>query len=148
MRVKDLARVGGWRELELVGYGLVTGLRGSGDKAGNKPFGPIHGQSIEPARIVSFPPGHCLEQRGGGDCHRSGLGFFTARVQFGRPGFLDWERRSALKRNAPPDPPPGRDGQIYATAQGALASDPESGAKGSKPTRCPAPQRWSSPVAC
>ena len=34
VRVKDVARIQGVRENELVGYGLVIGLNGSGDKAG------------------------------------------------------------------------------------------------------------------
>ena len=36
-RVKDVARVGGVRDMELVGYGLVTGLRGTGDRPGSGP---------------------------------------------------------------------------------------------------------------
>jgi flagellar P-ring protein precursor FlgI len=36
VRIKDLGRVSGWRENALVGYGLVTGLAGTGDSAGNK----------------------------------------------------------------------------------------------------------------
>jgi flagellar P-ring protein precursor FlgI len=35
VRVKDLARVQGWRENTLVGYGIVTGLAGTGDSSGN-----------------------------------------------------------------------------------------------------------------
>lgn len=37
LMIKDIARVGVNRDLELVGYGLVTGLRGTGDKAGSNP---------------------------------------------------------------------------------------------------------------
>ncbi|WP_245804351.1 flagellar basal body P-ring protein FlgI [Andreprevotia lacus] len=36
MRVKDLGRLAGWRENALVGYGIVTGLAGTGDSSGNK----------------------------------------------------------------------------------------------------------------
>ncbi|KAF0813400.1 Flagellar P-ring protein [Andreprevotia sp. IGB-42] len=36
VRIKDLGRLSGWRENPLVGYGLVTGLAGTGDSAGNK----------------------------------------------------------------------------------------------------------------
>ena len=35
VRVKDLGRVQGWRENTLVGYGIVTGLAGTGDSSGN-----------------------------------------------------------------------------------------------------------------
>lgn len=36
VRVKDLGRLSGWRDNALVGYGLVTGLAGTGDSVGNK----------------------------------------------------------------------------------------------------------------
>lgn len=36
VRVKDLGRVQGWRENALVGYGLVTGLAGTGDSPSNR----------------------------------------------------------------------------------------------------------------
>ncbi|MEH6461564.1 flagellar basal body P-ring protein FlgI [Chitinimonas sp. JJ19] len=36
VRIKDLGRLSGWRENALVGYGLVTGLAGTGDSANNK----------------------------------------------------------------------------------------------------------------
>jgi len=36
VRIKDIGRLQGWRDNALVGYGLVTGLAGTGDSAGNK----------------------------------------------------------------------------------------------------------------
>jgi flagellar P-ring protein precursor FlgI len=36
IRVKDLGKLQGWRENALVGYGLVTGLAGTGDSPGNR----------------------------------------------------------------------------------------------------------------
>lgn len=36
LRVKDLGKVRGWRENALVGYGIVTGLAGTGDSAANR----------------------------------------------------------------------------------------------------------------
>jgi flagellar P-ring protein precursor FlgI len=36
VRLKDLGKFDGWRENSLVGYGLVTGLAGTGDSANNK----------------------------------------------------------------------------------------------------------------
>jgi len=36
VRIKDLGRVDGWRDNALVGYGLVTGLAGSGDSSRSK----------------------------------------------------------------------------------------------------------------
>jgi flagellar P-ring protein precursor FlgI len=36
VRIKDLGRLSGWRENALVGYGLVTGLAGTGDSPRNQ----------------------------------------------------------------------------------------------------------------
>jgi flagellar P-ring protein precursor FlgI len=36
VRVKDLGKLQGWRENSLVGYGIVTGLAGTGDSPGNR----------------------------------------------------------------------------------------------------------------
>lgn len=36
VRVKDLGKIQGWRENALVGYGIVTGLAGTGDSPGNR----------------------------------------------------------------------------------------------------------------
>ncbi|RSZ56283.1 flagellar basal body P-ring protein FlgI [Massilia atriviolacea] len=36
VRLKDIGKFAGWRDNALVGYGLVTGLAGTGDSAGNK----------------------------------------------------------------------------------------------------------------
>src|SRR5512142_2700590 len=37
-RIKDLANVEGVRQNQLIGYGLVVGLQGSGDTINNSPF--------------------------------------------------------------------------------------------------------------
>src|SRR5262249_59166551 len=37
-RIKDLANVEGVRQNQLIGYGLVVGLNGSGDTINNSPF--------------------------------------------------------------------------------------------------------------
>jgi len=36
IRIKDIGKMAGWRENALNGYGLVTGLAGTGDSARNK----------------------------------------------------------------------------------------------------------------
>jgi flagellar P-ring protein precursor FlgI len=36
IRIKDLGRMQGWRENAVVGYGIVTGLAGTGDSSTNK----------------------------------------------------------------------------------------------------------------
>ncbi|MDE1711490.1 flagellar basal body P-ring protein FlgI, partial (plasmid) [Chromobacterium amazonense] len=37
-RLKDIANIGGVRPNQLIGYGLVVGLDGSGDKVTSSPF--------------------------------------------------------------------------------------------------------------
>lgn len=127
MRMKDLARVGGWREMELVGYGLVTGLRGSGDKAGTNPSAASManllnrlGLSLSPQDIAS---------------NNVAAVIVTTRVSaYSRPGSNMDARVSSIGSATSLEsgtllltPLRGADGQIYASAQGALASDPESG---------------------
>ena len=36
IRVKDLGKLQGWRENALIGYGIVTGLAGTGDASANR----------------------------------------------------------------------------------------------------------------
>ena len=37
-RIKDLANIEGVRQNQLIGYGLVVGLNGTGDSLNNSPF--------------------------------------------------------------------------------------------------------------
>jgi flagellar P-ring protein precursor FlgI len=38
VRIKDVAEFEGVRDNQLIGYGIVVGLDGTGDDAGNSPF--------------------------------------------------------------------------------------------------------------
>ena len=38
MRIKDITDLGGARDNQLIGYGLVIGLQGTGDSLNNAPF--------------------------------------------------------------------------------------------------------------
>ncbi len=55
VRIKDIANVGGHRDVELVGYGLVTGLDGTGDKAGTRPTAQSLGSMLRKMGI-NLPP--------------------------------------------------------------------------------------------
>lgn len=62
-RLKDMAVVSGQRPNQLVGYGLVVGLDGTGDSAGPN---PVTGQTIVTmlnSLGVSIPPGVNLQAR-------------------------------------------------------------------------------------
>jgi flagellar P-ring protein precursor FlgI len=55
-RVKDLARVAGVRDNQLVGYGLVVGLDGTGDQTGQVPFTVQSLKSMLSRFGVQVPP--------------------------------------------------------------------------------------------
>lgn len=118
--------------MELVGYGLVTGLRGSGDKAGSNPSAQSLanllnrlGLSLSPQEIAS---------------NNVAAVIVTARASaFSRPGSSLDARVSSVGNAVSLEhgtllltPLRGANGEIYATAQGALASDPESSSRQQK----------------
>ena len=72
VRIKDLANIDGVRGNDLVGYGLVVGLNGSGDSLRNSPFTeeivPTHtvdiGKILDANRCCDCPP-HAAKQQDG-----------------------------------------------------------------------------------
>ncbi|HLT92455.1 MAG TPA: flagellar basal body P-ring protein FlgI, partial [Woeseiaceae bacterium] len=60
-RVKDLASVGGVRDNQLVGYGLVVGLDGSGDQTSQTPFTVQSLKNMLAQFGVTVPPGVNLQ---------------------------------------------------------------------------------------
>ena len=56
-RIKDLASVAGVRDNQLVGYGLVVGLDGSGDQTTQTPFTVQSIVNMLGNLGVSLPPG-------------------------------------------------------------------------------------------
>ena len=56
-RVKDLAQVAGMRENQLIGYGLVVGLDGSGDKVGQVSYTSQSLKNMLAQLGVVIPPG-------------------------------------------------------------------------------------------
>lgn len=134
-RIKDLASIGGVRGNQLVGYGLVVGLDGSGDK--NR----FSGQSLRSmlARLgVRLPPGV--------DPKSKNIAAVTIHAElpaFAKPGQkIDitvssiGDAKSLRGGSLLMSPLLGADGQIYAMAQGNLVVGGLSaaGADGSKLT--------------
>jgi flagellar P-ring protein precursor FlgI len=135
-RIKDLASIQGVRQNQLVGYGLVVGLDGSGDQTTQTPFTVQAVLSILHRLGVSLPQGTSLQLK-----NVAAVMVTTSLPPFSQPGqTLDVTVSSignakslrggtlimtALK---------GVDGNIYAMAQGNIAvniaSAPASGAKG------------------
>ncbi|MEK7322167.1 MAG: flagellar basal body P-ring protein FlgI, partial [Pseudomonadota bacterium] len=56
-RIKDLATVAGVRNNQLVGYGLVVGLDGSGDQTSQAPFTVQSLKSMLAQFGIAIPPG-------------------------------------------------------------------------------------------
>jgi flagellar basal body P-ring protein FlgI len=60
-RLKDLASVAGVRQNQLMGYGLVVGLDGSGDQTTQTPFTVQSVASMLQSMGVALPPGTTLQ---------------------------------------------------------------------------------------
>lgn len=121
IRIKDIGKVEGWRENALVGYGLVTGLAGTGDSMRNK----TTRQSI--ANMLSR-----FDISVGADDVQSrnvAAVMVTASLSpFARPGdTLDvtvtsvGDARSLVGGSLILAPLKGPDGKVYALAQGAVS---------------------------
>jgi len=121
IRIKDMGKIEGWRENALVGYGLVTGLAGTGDSTRNK----TTRQSI--ANMLSR-----FDISVGADDVQSrnvAAVMVTASLSpFARPGdTLDvtvtsvGDARSLVGGSLIMAPLKGPDGKVYALAQGAVS---------------------------
>ncbi|MEI8147133.1 MAG: flagellar basal body P-ring protein FlgI, partial [Alphaproteobacteria bacterium] len=121
-RIKDLVDIEGIRENQLIGYGLVVGLNGTGDTLNNSPFTRQSIQSM-------------LERLG---VNTRGMNLRTANVAAvmvtaNLPPFSTQGTRIDVKVSAMGDarslqggellvtPLVGADGEVYAVAQGAIA---------------------------
>ena len=80
-RIKEVASVQGVRSNQLVGYGLVVGLDGTGDQTTSTPFTTQSLLAMLQQMGVTVPPGHqhAAEERGGGDGDGAAAGLRAAR---------------------------------------------------------------------
>ncbi len=122
-RIKDLASIQGVRSNQLIGYGLVVGLDGTGDQTTQTPFTVQSLTAMLSQLGVTLPPGVNLQLK------NVAAVMLTATLQpFAKPGQLLDITVSSLG-NAKSlrggtlllAPLRGADGQIYAIAQGNLA---------------------------
>jgi flagellar P-ring protein precursor FlgI len=119
-RIKELANVGGVRPNQLIGYGLVVGLDGSGDKTSSSPF---TGQSITNMLNqlgVQIPPGTRLDPK-----NVAAVTLTATLPPFSRRGqAIDLtvssigDAKSLRGGTLLMSPLRGADGEIYAMAQG------------------------------
>ncbi|HYF57614.1 MAG TPA: flagellar basal body P-ring protein FlgI [Burkholderiaceae bacterium] len=121
-RIKDLATVQGVRTNQLVGYGLVVGLDGSGDQTTQAPFTTQSLATMLQQLGVTLPPGVNPQLR------NTAAVMVTAQLPaFAQPGqTLDvvvssiGNAKSLRGGTLVLTPLRGADGQIYAMAQGNL----------------------------
>ena len=119
-RIKDIASIGGVRNNQLVGYGIVVGLDGSGDQTTQTPFTVQSMINMLSAMGVNLPPGQALQLK------NVAAVMVTANLPpFARPGQqIDitvssiGNAKSLKGGTLVLTPMKGADGQIYAMAQG------------------------------
>ena len=134
-RIKDLATIQGVRSNQLIGYGLVVGLDGSGDQTTQTPFTVQSLASMLGQLGVNLPPGTNLQLR------NVAAVIVTATLPpFAKPGQqLDvtvssmGNARSLRGGTLLFTPLKGADGQVYAMSQGnVLVGGAGAGAAGSR----------------
>jgi flagellar P-ring protein precursor FlgI len=121
-RIKDLASIQGVRENQLLGYGLVVGLDGSGDMTTQTPFTVQSVISMLTQMGVSLPPNITLQLK------NVAAVMVTAMLPpFSRPGqVIDvtvssmGNAKSLRGGTLLMTPLKGADGQVYAMSQGNL----------------------------
>ena len=121
-RIKDLASIQGVRENQLIGYGLVVGLDGSGDQVRQAPFTQQSLTNMLSQLGVTIPQGSNMQLK------NVAAVMVTARLPaFARPGqAVDvvvssmGNAKSLRGGTLLMTPLKGANGQVYAIAQGNL----------------------------
>ena len=121
-RIKDLASIQGVRDNQLVGYGLVVGLDGTGDQTTQTPFTVQSMISMLANMGVTLPPGTSLQLK-----NVAAVTVTASLPPFARPGqTIDvtvssiGNAQSLIGGTLIMTPLKGADGQVYAMAQGNL----------------------------
>ncbi|GIK33540.1 MAG: flagellar P-ring protein [Gammaproteobacteria bacterium] len=122
-RIKDVATVAGVRNNQLIGYGLVVGLDGTGDQTTQAPFTTQSLISMLERLGVTLPPGSNLQLK-----NIAAVAVSADLPPFAKPGqTIDITVSSIANAKSLRGgtllvtPLKGMDGQIYAIAQGNLA---------------------------
>ncbi len=121
-RIKDLVSIQGVRSNQLIGYGLVVGLDGSGDQTTQTPFTVQSVINMLTQLGVTLPPGTSLQLK-----NVAAVMVTAALPAFARPGqAIDvtvssmGNAKSLRGGTLLMTPLKGGDGQIYAMAQGNI----------------------------
>lgn len=121
-RIKDLASIQGVRNNQLIGYGLVVGLDGSGDQTTQTPFTVQSVVSMLGQLGVNLPPGTSLQLK-----NVAAVTVTSTLPSFAKPGqTIDitvssiGNAKSLRGGTLLMTPLKGADNQVYAMAQGNL----------------------------
>jgi flagellar P-ring protein precursor FlgI len=121
-RLKDLASIGGVRQNQLSGYGLVVGLDGTGDQTTQTPFTVQSIMSMLQQKGVNLPAGTQLQLK-----NVAAVMVTTSLPAFAQPGqTIDvtvssmGNAKSLRGGTLLMTPLQGADGQVYAMAQGNI----------------------------
>jgi flagellar P-ring protein precursor FlgI len=121
-RIKDLASVAGVRNNQLLGYGLVVGLNGSGDKVNSSPFTEQSLKSLLTQLGIAAPPGVKINPK-----NVAAVMVHADLPAFAKPGQqIDitvssmGDAKSLRGGSLLMTPLKGADGKVYAIAQGNL----------------------------
>jgi hypothetical protein len=97
VRIKEVAAIQGVRSNQLVGYGLVVGLDGTGDQTTSAPFTTQSLNALLQQMGVTGAAGHqhAAEEHRGGDGHRAAAGVRPARARRSMSTSRRWRTRRA-----------------------------------------------------
>jgi flagellar P-ring protein FlgI len=122
-RIKDIANIRGVRSNQLIGYGLVVGLDGTGDQTTQTPFTVQSIASMLSQLGINVPAGQALQLK-----NVAAVMVTTQLPAFARPGQqIDitvsslGNAKSLRGGTLLMTPLKGADGQVYAMAQGNVA---------------------------
>ena len=137
-RIKDIASIAGVRTNQLLGYGLVVGLDGTGDKTSSAPFTEQSLRSMLNQLGIVIPPGTQIKPK-----NVAAVTIHAELPPFAKPGQkIDitassiGDAKSLRGGTLLMSPLKGADGKVYAIAQGNLVVGglSASGADGSSVT--------------
>ena len=134
-RIKDLASMQGVRINQLVGYGLVVGLDGTGDQTTQTPFTVQSIYNMLVQMGANLPVGTNMQLKNVAAVMVTAdlPAVCPGRAEHRHHGVVDRQCQEPARRHPGDDPLKGADGQVYAMAQGNLAvSGAGAAAAGSK----------------
>ena len=121
-RLKDIASIAGVRSNQLIGYGLVVGLDGTGDQTSQTPFTAQTFNNMLTQFGITVPPGTRIQTK-----NVAAVAIHADLPPFSRPGqTIDitvsslGNAKSLRGGSLLMSPLKGIDGQVYAIAQGNL----------------------------